>query len=68
MTMNIGTFDRIFRVILGLVLIAMVFIGPQSPWGWLGLIFLGTAGVKFCPLYRLFGLCTTNNRLERQPD
>ncbi|MDR2015502.1 MAG: DUF2892 domain-containing protein [Azoarcus sp.] len=55
---NVGTIDRIFRTVIGLVLITLVFVGPQTPWGWLGVIPLVTAGMSFCPLYRLFGIRT----------
>lgn len=55
---NEGTIDRILRVGVGLALIAMVFVGPQSPWGWLGLVPLITGLVGFCPLYRLVGVNT----------
>ena len=58
MQANIGTIDRALRVILGLALIAMVFVGPQTPWGWVGLVPLLTGGIRFCPLYRLLGICT----------
>jgi len=40
------------------VRIAMVCVGPQTPWGWVGLVPLLTASVKFCPAYRLFGFRT----------
>ena len=55
---NVGTIDRVLRVVLGSVLIALVFIGPRTPWGWIGLIPLLTAAVGFCPAYRLFGIRT----------
>lgn len=29
---NVGNVDRIFRIILGLGLLALVFIGPKTPW------------------------------------
>ncbi len=53
---NEGTIDRLVRVTLGLALIALVFIGPQTPLGWLGLVPLLTGLVGFCPLYRLIGV------------
>tara|TARA_R110000787_G_scaffold41181_2_gene101931 strand:- start:434 stop:628 length:195 start_codon:yes stop_codon:yes gene_type:complete len=53
---NIGTIDRALRIILGLVLIALVFVGPQTPWGWIGLVPLATGLLRTCPLYSLFGL------------
>jgi hypothetical protein len=58
MSRNIGTIDRILRAIVGLVLISLVFIGPQSPWGWLGLLPLGTALIGWCPPYAMFGINT----------
>ncbi len=59
MRANVGTIDRALRIVVGLVLIALVFVGPQTAWGWLGLIPLATAFIRFCPLYRLLGICTT---------
>ncbi len=59
MSRNLGNLDRFLRIAIGLVLIALVFFGPQSPWGWVGLVPLGTALVGFCPAYRLLGICTT---------
>lgn len=56
MEKNVGSVDRVIRIILGLVLIALVFVGPQTPWGWLGVIPLATAFVSFCPLYKLLGI------------
>ena len=53
---NEGTIDRVLRVGLGFALIALVFVGPQTPWGWLGLVPLLTGLVGFCPLYRLVGV------------
>ncbi len=55
---NIGKADRVIRILLGLILISLVFVGPRTPWGWLGLIPLLTAVVSFCPLYRLIGINT----------
>jgi hypothetical protein len=55
---NEGAADRAARVVLGLVLLALVFIGPRTPWGLAGLIPLATGLVGFCPLYRLIGLST----------
>ncbi len=55
---NEGTIDRVLRTGLGLALIAMVFVGPQTLWGWLGLVPLLTGVVGFCPLYRLIGVNT----------
>lgn len=58
MTANVGKVDRILRFILGVVLIALVFVGPQTPWGYIGIIPLITAFVSFCPAYRILGIRT----------
>lgn len=58
LTNNAGTADRIIRVVLGLGLISLAFFGPQTPWGWLGLIPIGTALMGWCPLYSLLGINT----------
>lgn len=55
---NEGTIDRVLRVILGLAVLSLVFIGPKTNWGYLGLIPLLTGLVGYCPLYRIVGLNT----------
>ncbi len=64
---NVGTADRIVRILLGIVLIALVFVGPQTPWGWIGVIPLVTGLVARCPAYSLFGIrtCSTGGSTER---
>jgi hypothetical protein len=56
--MNIGKIDRILRVIAGLVLLSLIFIGPHTLWGLIGLVPLGTALIGFCPAYKLLGIST----------
>ncbi|MEC9103495.1 MAG: DUF2892 domain-containing protein [Pseudomonadota bacterium] len=58
MSRNEGTLDRALRVILGLVLLSRVFLGPQTPWGWIGLVPLATGLIGWCPLYTLLGIRT----------
>ncbi|MBU0555130.1 MAG: DUF2892 domain-containing protein [Alphaproteobacteria bacterium] len=58
MVANIGRTDRIIRILIGLALIALVFVGPRTPWGWIGLVPLLTAFISFCPLYALLGIRT----------
>jgi len=55
---NEGTADRITRVVIGLGLLSIVFVGPQTPWGWIGVVPLATGVLGFCPLYRLVGINT----------
>lgn len=62
MTHNIGTLDRSARIIIGIVLLMLVFVGPQTPWGLLGIIPLVTGLAGFCPAYRLVGINTCSRR------
>lgn len=55
---NVGTADRMLRIILGIGLLSLVFVGPQTPWGWLGLVPLFTGLMRTCPLYSVFGFNT----------
>jgi hypothetical protein len=58
MTLNEGTVDRAIRIALGLALIALVFVGPKSWLGLVGLVPLVTGLVGFCPLYRYLDIRT----------
>ncbi len=62
MPINEGAWDRILRVIVGLAIISLVFIGPQTPWAWFGVVPLITGLVGFCPAYALFGIRTCGRR------
>jgi len=61
---NVGGIDRILRVLIGLALIAIVFVGPKTAWGWLGIIPLATGSFSFCPLYTLLGIKTCGAKTE----
>lgn len=62
MNTNIGTIDRVLRILVGLALVAAALglFEPayQTAWGWIGLIPLATALVGWCPLYRILGIKT----------
>lgn len=64
MQKNEGMIDRALRIAAGVVLIALVFVGPQTPWGWIGVIPLVTGLVGWCPVYRLLGVrtCSIENK------
>ena len=55
---NEGKLDRTLRVIGGAALISLVFVGPQTLWGWIGLVPLVTGLVGNCPVYSLLGIST----------
>ncbi len=58
MTINIGRVDRVLRVLVGLVVLSLVFIGPTTLWGLLGLVPLVTGLVGTCPIYSVLGFST----------
>ncbi len=66
---NVGGIDRVLRIIVGLALISLVFVGEQIigqnvVWGWVGVVPLVTGLFSFCPLYTLLGLktCTVKDQ------
>ncbi|KPF52163.1 hypothetical protein D621_12055 [beta proteobacterium AAP51] len=58
MKANVGGIDRILRITVGLVLIALTLTGTIGLWGWLGLVPLATGTLRFCPVYPLLGMNT----------
>lgn len=58
---NVGTIDRLVRIIAGLVLLALFFLYPDASWRYfalIGIVPLATGLLSTCPLYSLFGLST----------
>lgn len=62
MKQNVGGFDRILRIAVGLVLIALAATGTVGWWGWLGVVPLLTGVVGWCPPYAMLGLNTCKTR------
>jgi len=65
MTLNVGSFDRVLRAVVGLGLIAYALLGGLPAFGWLamvlaavGVILIATAFVSWCPIYAALGLGT----------
>ena len=58
MKLNEAIWDRMVRIVLGAGLLSLVFLGPQTPWGFVGVVPLVTGLVGFCPLYRMLGVST----------
>jgi hypothetical protein len=56
--MNEHAIDRAIRVVLGLALLSLVFVGPHTPWGFVGLVPLLTGLVGTCPIYTALGIRT----------
>jgi hypothetical protein len=58
MPRNEGMIDRAVRVIVGLAILSLAFIGPKTPWAYIGLLPIVTGLVGFCPAYAILGLRT----------
>ena len=54
MKKNIGGIERIVRIIAGLGILSLAFVGPETRWGYLGLVPLATGLAGCCPPYALF--------------
>lgn len=58
MKINEAGWDRTLRIVIGLVAISLVFVGPKTMWGLLGIIPLATGVTGSCLLYSLLGVST----------
>ena len=58
MKLNVGTIDRVLRVVGGIVLIGLAATGTVGIWGYIGVVPLLTGLFSFCPLYTLIGINT----------
>ncbi len=67
MNANLGTFDRIFRIVLGVVLLVAPFVSGMAIFDSsmamivsviAGIVMVATSAMRFCPLYRVFGFQT----------
>lgn len=58
MTSNVGGIDRIARIAIGLILVALTLTGTVGAWGWLGVVPLITGVIGWCPPYALLGFST----------
>lgn len=58
LTTNLGSIDRIARLVVGALMIILALTGTIGVWGWLGVILVATALMKFCPIYKVLGVKT----------
>jgi hypothetical protein len=57
-TKNEHYIERVLRVVLGLGLLSLAFVGPHTALGYLGLVPLATGLLGNCPAYSLLGFST----------
>mgnify|MGYP006371924983 FL=1 len=62
MKTNVGGIDRLLRITLGVILVALAATGTVGIWGWLGLVPLATGLLGWCPPYTLLGISTCKNK------
>jgi hypothetical protein len=59
---NVGTIDKVVRIVVGAALIALTFVGPYTatlyPWGLIGIVPLATGLIGWCPAYSILGIKT----------
>jgi len=58
---NVGRADRVFRFVLGIGLLSMMYFEPKTYWGLIGIIPLGTAFLGICPVYSIFKITTNKD-------
>jgi hypothetical protein len=58
MPCNEGKVDRLVRILAGGAILSLYFVGPQSPWGLIGVVPLLTGLIGYCPAYSLIGVNT----------
>ncbi len=58
---NEGAVDRVVRIVVGVGLLSLVFVGPQTAWGYIGVVPLATGLLGSCPAYQLFGISTCSS-------
>lgn len=61
MSCNVGSIDRVIRILAGLALIAWALMGGPV-WAWVGVVPLATGLFKFCPAYTLIGMNTCGTK------
>lgn len=61
MKTNVGNAERIFRIVLGIFLMSLVFWGPTNTWFLLGIVPVATGFSGWCPLYSMLGINTCNS-------
>ena len=64
MNKNVGGFDRILRVVVGVLLVALAATGTVGAWGYIGIVPIFTGAIGWCPAYLPFGFSTCKTRSE----
>lgn len=58
MKKNIGGVERFIRVLVGIGIMSLAFVGPKTPWAYLGIVPVLTGLIGWCPPYAIMGIST----------
>jgi len=58
MNVNVGTIDRVIRILVGIALIVLAYLGTIGLWGYIGVVPLATGLLRVCPAYSILGMNT----------
>ncbi|HEB73559.1 MAG TPA: DUF2892 domain-containing protein [Nitrospirae bacterium] len=58
MKQNVHNIERVLRIIIGIGLLALVFVGPKTMWGLIGIVPIVTGAIGWCPPYAILGIST----------
>ncbi len=58
MKVNIGNVERIVRIVVGIAILSLAFVGPRTPWAYLGIMPILSGLIGWCPPYALLGIST----------
>ena len=54
--------ERVIRVVAGIGVLSLAFIGPRTMWGYVGIVPLATGLLGTCPIYTVLGFSTCSVR------
>lgn len=61
MPQNIGPYEQAVRMLVGVAIFSLAFIGPQTIWAWLGAVVVFFAAWGWCPMYAILGIKTCDD-------
>ncbi|HQN45488.1 MAG: DUF2892 domain-containing protein [Rhodocyclales bacterium] len=62
MSPNVGSIDRVIRIVAGVSLVALAATGTIGVWGYLGILPILTGTFRYCPAYSPFGMSTCKTK------
>jgi len=63
---NVGSADKLVRIMLGVFLVSLTMWGPQTLWGLVGIIPIATGLMNSCPIYSIMNLSTNKTIVKTE--